>query len=276
MINIIKSSDITVVIPHYNQSQYLEAALISVYEQTEGVGEVIVVDDCSAKEHYSVVEELCKKWTFKLVQLEANTGTPAGPRNYGARAARGKWVAFLDADDVWYRKKIEYQIKVINDLGREVVVSTSLSDFHDFDKNLFGGVEAGFGRSTLPVVKVTLLDQLVKYRTPTSSLLIPRSWILQSPFNEARSLRGREDVINSWLMHEMYGDSLKIKSPLIAYRRHPSQISKEKLRMFRVQMYQMFRFLSTRNPRLIALMMCGYFTFSNALLSVYREFRGRL
>ncbi len=98
--------EVTVVIPVYNGGRTIAAALQSVFEQTYTNYEVIVVDDGSTDDTAAQVA----KWADRVrYERQANRG-PASARNAALRAARGRYVAFLDADDIWLPGKLERQI----------------------------------------------------------------------------------------------------------------------------------------------------------------------
>ena len=89
--------EVTVAIPVYNGGRTIGAALQSVFEQTYTNYEVIVVDDGSTDDTAVQVT----KWADRVrYQRQPNSG-PASARNAALRSARGRYVAFLDADDVW-------------------------------------------------------------------------------------------------------------------------------------------------------------------------------
>ncbi|MBX2857611.1 MAG: glycosyltransferase family 2 protein [Cellvibrionaceae bacterium] len=101
---------VSVVIPLYNAEKYIAAALDSVFTQSYTPLEVVVVDDGSKDKSVEIVNSL-QSDTIKLVQQE-NLG-PAAARNRGVQEARGRWIAFLDADDIWQANKIETQLAVM-------------------------------------------------------------------------------------------------------------------------------------------------------------------
>jgi hypothetical protein len=104
---------VSVVIPLYNKAGYIGATLASVLAQTFGDLEVIVVDDGSTDGGDAIVAAQSDP-RVRLVR-QANEGAAAA-RNAALGAARGRWVAFLDADDTWRREKLARQLAV---LGRE-------------------------------------------------------------------------------------------------------------------------------------------------------------
>ena len=100
---------VSVVIPVHNGGQFLNQALDSVFAQTFRDYEVICVDDGSTDASIAVIGEYSKRVT--LVR-QANAG-PSAARNAGVERATGRYVAFLDADDLWYPEKLRRQLAVI-------------------------------------------------------------------------------------------------------------------------------------------------------------------
>jgi glycosyltransferase involved in cell wall biosynthesis len=101
-------SDVSVVIPCYNDAEYLGAAIESAVGQTLSPKEVIVVDDGSSEDVGSVLEEYADRNRVEIIKHEENKGLPAA-RNTGIRNADGDYIAFLDADDEWVPEKLRKQ-----------------------------------------------------------------------------------------------------------------------------------------------------------------------
>ena len=100
-----KSPFFSVIIPTYNCADFLKRALSSVFIQTYQNFEVIVVDNSSTDNTEDVLNSFDdKKLTVKKVN---NNGIIAHSRNKGIENAKGKWVAFLDSDDIWKPEKLE-------------------------------------------------------------------------------------------------------------------------------------------------------------------------
>jgi glycosyltransferase involved in cell wall biosynthesis len=95
----------SVVIPTYNQAQYLAKAIQSVLVQTYQDFEIIIVNNYSTDETVSVVNSFNDR-RIKLLHYH-NQGVIGAARNQGIEASRGEYVAFLDSDDVWYLEKLE-------------------------------------------------------------------------------------------------------------------------------------------------------------------------
>lgn len=97
---------VSVVIPAYNAARTIDAALESVFAQTYHDFEVIVIDDGSTDD----TAERAAAWGDAVTFLRQPNAGPGAARNHGIRRARGRLLAFLDADDVWLPAKLEQQI----------------------------------------------------------------------------------------------------------------------------------------------------------------------
>jgi glycosyltransferase involved in cell wall biosynthesis len=106
---VIKASDISVVVPVFNGAPFLAGALASVATQGCRPREVIVIDDGSTDGSHAIAEA----WGPPMrVFRQANAG-PAAARNRGIEQATGRYLAFLDADDLWPRDKLARQLAVL-------------------------------------------------------------------------------------------------------------------------------------------------------------------
>ena len=97
---------VSVVIPNYNCSAFLPAALESVFAQTYPNVEVLVVDDGSTDDSLRVLE----RYVDRVRVLRQPNGGVSAARNHGIRESRGELVALLDADDLWERDKLAKQV----------------------------------------------------------------------------------------------------------------------------------------------------------------------
>lgn len=98
---------VSVIVPLYNCAPYLPQALNSVFDQDYPSLEVMAVDDCSSDDTLDVVKSYGGK--IKLIRQEKNGGAGAA-RNRAMAVAQGKYIAFLDGDDVWLPGKLKRQI----------------------------------------------------------------------------------------------------------------------------------------------------------------------
>ena len=102
-------TDVSVVIPTFNRAGLLERAILSVVCQTTLPREIIVVDDGSTDETRDLVLALHKKYPELIRYLYQNNHGPAAARNRGIDCAQYDYIAFLDSDDHWHKRKLERQ-----------------------------------------------------------------------------------------------------------------------------------------------------------------------
>lgn len=107
---------VSVIMPSYNTAEYISESIASVQEQTYADWELIIVDDCSTDNTDEIVKPFLSDKRIKYIKNETNSGA-AVSRNRALREAKGKWIAFLDSDDLWFPEKLEKQISFMKDNG---------------------------------------------------------------------------------------------------------------------------------------------------------------
>lgn len=108
-------STVSIITPLFNAEDTIRDTYASIAEQTFSDWEWIVVDDCSLDDSIHVVEALSSKdRRIKLLRSESNGGA-AKARNLGIQGAKGRYIAFLDADDSWAPDKLERQLKFMSE-----------------------------------------------------------------------------------------------------------------------------------------------------------------
>ena len=111
-----KTPLITVIVPIYNGEKYLSSTVQSVIDQTYGNWELILVDDGSTDRTASIIDNFVGfDRRIKKIALSESSGGPAHPRNLGLDLAKGEYIAFLDADDLWSTQKLALQIDFLMD-----------------------------------------------------------------------------------------------------------------------------------------------------------------
>ncbi len=113
---------VSVIVPCYNQGQYLEETLLSVKNQTYTNLECLIIDDGSTDNTEHVAKQICTidqrfRYYFK------NNGGLSSARNFGLRLAKGDWIQLLDSDDLIEKDKIDYQIDLIGKFKAEILIS---------------------------------------------------------------------------------------------------------------------------------------------------------
>jgi len=101
---------VSIITPSYNSSKFMEDCVMSVLSQTYTNWELLIVDDCSKDNSKDIISELVEKdERIKSIFLEKNVGA-AEARNIAIRKAKGKYIAFLDSDDLWEPYKLDKQL----------------------------------------------------------------------------------------------------------------------------------------------------------------------
>lgn len=102
---------VSIIMPSYNCGKYVEETIRSVQAQKYQNWEIVFWDDCSKDNTISIVNAIREKDNrIQLFQNKLNSGA-AVSRNNALREAKGRWIAFLDSDDIWEPTKLEKQIK---------------------------------------------------------------------------------------------------------------------------------------------------------------------
>lgn len=108
---------VTIITPSYNSKEYFKETFESVINQTYKEYEWIIIDDCSSDGSFLYISDLIKNHhNIRLFQTDKNSGS-AVARNIGLKNARGKYITFLDSDDLLDSKYLEEQVKFIKDNG---------------------------------------------------------------------------------------------------------------------------------------------------------------
>ena len=107
---------VSIIMPSYNTAKYIAAAIVSVQNQTYTNWELVVVDDYSTDDTDKVVKPLLSDARIRYLKNEKNSGA-AVSRNRALRESKGKWIAFLDSDDIWVPEKLEKQIRFMEQNG---------------------------------------------------------------------------------------------------------------------------------------------------------------
>jgi len=185
---------VSVVIPLYNAQKHISETIESVLSQSYESWELIVVDDCSTDNSVDVVKRYVGLDSrIKLIESEINFGGPARPRNIGIECAKGEYIAFLDADDVWLEDKLKIQIEYMQTYKLNFS-STAKLNINEVSENI------NFKANLLSKLKTSKKDicDLIKNRFIfTSSVIIAKSILVH--FSEEKKYVAVEDLC-AWLM----------------------------------------------------------------------------
>lgn len=106
---------VSIITPVYNAEKFLSDTIKSIKNQTYENWELLLVDDCSEDNSANIIKEFQKyDYRIKYIKLEKNSGASV-TRNTGIKHAKGRFIAFVDSDDIWKSNKLEIQIKYMLD-----------------------------------------------------------------------------------------------------------------------------------------------------------------
>lgn len=222
---------ISVIIPIYNAEQYIETALDSVFRQSFSDFEVICVDDGSTDKSLAMVRDYQKKVeTGKLVVLTQNNKGPAAARNRGIRAAKGRYLAYLDADDYWERDKLKRQLSF--QIETKAAFTFTGYEFADSQGQRKGTVvhvpeQIGYKEAISNTTISTITVMLDRTQIPERLLLMPETL-------------SREDSATWWQILRSGYTAYGLDEPLSVYRRHRGSHSANKLKAV-AGTYRMYR-----------------------------------
>ena len=115
---------VSIIMPSYNTGKYIKDSINSVLDQTYKKWELIIVDDCSSDDSEKIIKSFLGDKRIKYYKNEKNSGA-AVSRNKALSLAKGKWIAFLDSDDIWDKNKLKKQLAFM----KEKNISFSYTDY---------------------------------------------------------------------------------------------------------------------------------------------------
>ncbi len=225
---------LSIIIPIYNASIYLDSCIQSVYKQTFSNWELILIDDGSIDN--SLI--LAKNWAEKDHRIKvlqhlnrANKGVSAS-RNLGIKHAKGEWLAFLDADDVWLPGKLQKQYEIIEQYESQGLVfvycpamvideqgnSISEKDLVKSHNPMFGI----YGAGVLGFQQHAFTWVINKgFEAPTSSVVC-RKDVIQALGGFEEDMHYSEDGL-MWYRIIEKGNMYYTDEPFVQYRVHQTQ-----------------------------------------------------
>ncbi len=105
---------VSIIMPVYNDEQYLHSSIQSVLSQSYQDWELLIVDDCSTDSSVQIIRQYCQQdKRIRSYRTQHASGSPTKPRNIGVEYAQGRFIAFLDSDDEWLPEKLENQVALM-------------------------------------------------------------------------------------------------------------------------------------------------------------------
>lgn len=208
---------VSVIMPTYNAELYIEVSIKSVLEQTYSLWELYIIDDCSEDNTVNIVKKyMSQDQRIHLLKLKKNMGV-AHARNEGIKSSRGKYIAFLDSDDIWLPQKLDKQICFMQDHQ----IGISFTQYRQFYTN-----QLSCGR-LIDVDEWIDYENLLKGNTiGCLTVMINREYI---PDIKMPSVR-HEDYL-TWLNILKSGvKAYGLKEDLARYRKSVNSLSGNKIR----------------------------------------------
>jgi glycosyltransferase involved in cell wall biosynthesis len=207
---------ISVVIPAFNASQLLPATLESVLNQTLRAAEILVIDDGSTDN----TAEVAEAFGSSVRVIRRPNSRQAASRNLGAAEATSEWIAFVDADDLWEKDKLEKQMLALKAKPEASLCYTARQCFEQHGDEI---------RKTI-LIPVPPAEGIRKalYRNTTflpSSVIIRRSSFLSSGGFNARYTIGEDWDLWLRLLHSEITFAA-CQEPLLLYRMHAGGVSR--------------------------------------------------
>lgn len=219
---------ISVIMPVYNAGKYLEQAVESVKSQKVR-WELLVIDDCSTDESTQILKEYRDDERIRVIWNATNQGV-AESRNKGIRMARGKYIAFLDADDWWETNKLAIQYELLE--NEHAILCCTGRELMKED-----------GSSTGKVIQVPdyiTYHMLLKTNYIPCSSVVIRTDIAREFYMEHAELH--EDYILWLRVLDKYGAARGINRPLLKSRMSAGGKSRNKWKSANMQ-WRVYRFI---------------------------------
>jgi glycosyltransferase involved in cell wall biosynthesis len=213
---------VSIIIPCYNQAQFLPETLQSVLEQTYSNWECIIVNDGSPDDTDKVAKEwLVKDKRFKYIYKK--NGGLSSARNAGIELANGKWVQFLDSDDCIHSDKLKMSIEIINN---KPTITLVVSQFKMFNTsiNQLNETAVNYNQNSLTYENI-LFHWGDTFVIPIHCGFFNLSIIKQIKFNE--DFKAIEDWI-MWLnFFKTSEEAIYLDRPLAFYRNNINSMTKD-------------------------------------------------
>ena len=207
--------DVSVIIPTYNSAHYVTTAVESVLAQTVPATEIIVIDDGST----DATESVLRRFRPAVSYIKQANGGVSRARNRGIAESQGRYIAFLDADDTWYPAKLEWQLEALRarpDHG------ACFSAFTRVDRNLTPQSVTRNSRGNVTFDDLLLYGNVIG---SLSSVIASRSLFERAGgFDPDLSQCADWDM---WVRLAAFTDFLYLDEPLVTYRQHDTNMSRD-------------------------------------------------
>ena len=228
---------VSIVMPTYNCAAYLPESIESILAQTYDAYEIVVIDDGSSDNTKLVLEPYSEK--IRYIDLGRNEGLPTA-RNLGIQSAKGEYVAFLDADDIWMPEKLKMSIDQFLKNPDAGMVYSKHINIDSKSQFLEGKI-----RRTLPSGNI-FLQLFFEQNFIICSSVVVRKEVFNKTALFDFELENCQDW-DMWLRIAFYYKAIGIDVPLVKYRHSSKSLSKNRDNVLKYQkviidkIYTMFK-----------------------------------
>lgn len=248
---------VSIITPAFNSEKFIAETIMSVQNQTYQNWEMIIVDDCSTDKTAEIIRSFQEK-DSRIIYLrnEINKGS-AFARNLALKKAIGKWIAFLDSDDLWMPEKLERQIEFMSKNN----YNFSYSNYCEIDEN---SNEIGV---VLTGPKIITKNKMLAYCWPGCLTVMYNAEFLG--LIQTIDIRINEEYA-LWINVSKKTDCYLLNENLAKYRRHSNSLSRQSYLKLIKWHYLMFRKLDN-NIVASLILTAGNLIFGTYKKVVYRS-----
>lgn len=244
---------VSIITPSYNCAKFVEETIQSILSQTHTNWELLFQDDCSTDNTKEIVVKYAEKDSRIKYECNAYNSGAAITRNNALRRAKGKWIAFLDSDDIWLPDKLEKQIKFMQN-------NNYYFSYHEYTEITEDGSDNGVFVSGISKVNCLAMFSCcwpgclsVMYDNEKVGLL------------QIKDVRKNNDTA-MWLKVVKKTPCYLLKEPLAKYRRRKGSITPPSLSKRIWAHYPLFRIAEEMNP-----ISATFWTLINVVGNAYKK-----
>ena len=210
---------VSIVVPVYNAARFMDDTIQTVLNQTYQNWELLLVDDCSSDDSVQIIKMYQKRdERIKLFKLSENSGA-AIARNTGIDKAKGRYLAFLDADDLWVNTKLELQVAFMQERN----AAFSFTGYEFADEN---GKPNG---KKVHVPETITYKQALKNTTIWTSTVMLDAQKLEKDTMRMPLIKRGQDTATWWKILKTIDNANGLNEIFSYYRRTEESLSANKL-----------------------------------------------
>ena len=213
---------ISIVVPVYEVERFITETIEAVQKQVYQNWELILVDDCSKDRSCAIIEEMAAGDSrIRLIRQKKNQGA-ANARNCGVNNATGRYLCFLDSDDLWEPDKLSSELAFLQE-KQAGFVFTGYEFADEYGK--------GLGKIVRVPEQITYSEALKNTTIFTSTVMIDREQIKDEDIFMPDI--ASEDTATWWHLLKVYGKAYGLDRNLVKYRRSANTLSSNKIEAIR-------------------------------------------